>query len=80
ATSGSSTAGLLHSVDGGQNWDQIGTTNFPISGLPNNYWGAADVKFSSDGQNVFASVGPGSQGPGKYLIYSQDGGQSFTNV
>lgn len=80
ATSGGS-GGLMHSRDGGQTWIQVGTNNEPITGLSSGYTWAADVKYSSDGNLVFASVGIGSlfgnPSPGVNFIMSLDGGNSW---
>lgn len=82
ATSGySGSSGLMRSMDGGQTWTLIGSASVPISGLASNYTTAADVKYSSDGNNVFASVGLASGVfPGGKLIVSTDGGNTFTYV
>lgn len=73
-------SGLQHSQDGGQTWTQIGSSAAPITGLSGGYSTAADVKFSSDGGSIYASVGQGGQGgqfPGTKFIYSSDGGASW---
>lgn len=80
ATSGSSTEGLMRSNDGGLTWTQIGSSTAPINGLTTGYAYAADVKFSADGNNVFASVGYAFGFPGVKLIVSTDGGGTFTYV
>ncbi|MFN8298397.1 MAG: T9SS type A sorting domain-containing protein [Chitinophagales bacterium] len=61
--------GLYQSNDGGQNWTQI-----TISGVTNGS-SAADVKWSNDGQNIFASVGSN-----KILVRSLNGGFSWSKV
>jgi photosystem II stability/assembly factor-like uncharacterized protein len=78
ATSGGGGNGLQHSSDGGQTWTQIGTNSAPIIGLGSNYAYAADVKFSADGINIFASVGQAFGFPGVRFIMSQDGGASWS--
>ena len=83
ATSGGSGAGngLMHSTDAGQSWVQIGPAPNNIQNLPSAYNWAADVKFSSDGSYVFASVGiAAGQFPGANFIMSQDGGSSWLAV
>ena len=81
ATSGSTANGLRHSIDGGQTWTLIGSLSAPIQGLSSGYSSAADVKFSSDGTYIFASVGlGGGTFPGANFIMSQDGGLSWRAV
>ena len=78
ATSGSTANGLRHSTDGGQTWTIIGSASAPIQNLNASYNSAADVKFSSDGTYIFASVGlGGGTFPGANFILSQDGGLSW---
>lgn len=82
ATSGGNGGnGLQHSTDGGQTWTIIGSPSAPIINLPSGYSAAADVKFSSDGINIFASVGLASGVfPGGRLIVSQDAGASWVAI
>lgn len=81
ATSGGSTGGLQHSTDGGQTWVTVGTGSAPITGLASGYNSAADVKFSSDGGFIFASVGLASGVfPGGRFILSPDGGASWIAI
>jgi len=75
------TGGLEHSLDGGNTWIVIGSATAPISGLTNNYNGAADVKFSADGNYIFASVGlEYNFFPSNNLIISHDGRHTFSYV
>lgn len=81
ATSGgtSQNNGLQHSTDGGQTWTLIGTSAAPVSGLRTTYEAAADVKFSANGNYIFATIGiSGGTFPGVTLIMSQDGGATWT--
>ena len=81
AISGGNSGGLMHSTDGGQSWIMIGSNAAPINGLTSGYNSAADVKFSSDGSFVFASVGIGGGiSPGGRFIMSPDGGNSWLAV
>jgi hypothetical protein len=83
ATSGYNNApcGLEWSQDGGMTWTLIGSSAAPISGLSSGYNCAADVKFSSDGTRIFASVGMYLGAfPGVNFIESQDDGQTWTYV
>ena len=80
-TSYGNNGGLMHSTDGGQTWAQIGSGANQIPGLSGlGYVNAADVKFSSDGSHIFASVGNSNYWMGINLIVSQDGGQTWSYV
>ena len=80
-TSYGNNGGLMHSTDGGQTWAQIGSGANQIPGLSGaGFVNAADVKFSSDGSHIFASVGYSGYWMGINLIVSQDGGQTWAYV
>lgn len=60
--------GLYQTTDGGQNWTQV-----TVSGVSGG--SVADVKWSRDGQNIFASAGNN-----KILVRSLNGGFSWSKV
>lgn len=72
--------GLRESNDAGNTWTLIGSATKPIGGLTSGYTDAGDVKFSADGNYVFASVGTAGASSGVKFIRSVNSGGDFDFV